>query len=787
MSDHISHTAITHHQQGPPPRGPSLLVLISCVVIALVALVAGVAIGPSVKSWADARRAAEVADKGASGTWYISQMHPWIIQPEPGQCPICGMDLTPVDPDRFAGEITIDPVIVQNMGVRIAEATRGDVQRDIRTVGTVSIDESRVTDVVPRFGGWIEEVHVGARWDTVARGDPLFRIYAPQVLTAEQEWLIADSAPVSAHQMSLLNAAERKLELLALPAAELIRLQREGKARDTVTVTAPGSGVVWMKNVHQGTQILPNTVAYRLVDLGRVWVEATLYERHLPFVTPGLQARIRLDYGVQQELDGRIDTIYPAVDPQTREIRVRFVFDNQNGPQGPVLKPGMFATVFMPATLATQVVTVPVEAVIGTGARKVVFVSLGRGKFEPRDVTLGGQGSDGRVAILDGIQPGEQVVVSGQFLLDSESKMREALAKVMKGDLASNQEPAPVQTAGELTTLSAPVAATWAMLLRHYLDTQDLLYQERLADLPTKAVQLQEAVQAFIAAGKQADEHFHHQHPAIADLEAQSATLKADSLDAFRPGFGALSITLDGLLKTFGQPQGLDTAVVGMRCGMARGIPEKGLWLQRGQDVRNPYFGAASDMRSCAADTWALPKSGAPAADPATDDRATNLDAAVAPMAQPQTLPTATVDLTARQIDALVALQEALFAQDLAPIHAAGAHLKTALQELGPDWEATMQQAQAIRLAADLHAARVAFGKLMVAVRNAVRQGAEGWDGVKLYRCGMARGIAEKGLWLQKETGSVQNPYFGADHGMAECAMSAWHITAEGLVEAEVE
>jgi Cu(I)/Ag(I) efflux system membrane fusion protein len=781
MSERNPSSAPTTHS-GKPPRGPSLRIIVICAVIALIAMTVGVAIGPVVKSWADSHRAAAVEEKAASGTWYISQMHPWIIQPEPGQCPICGMDLTPVDPDRFAGEISIDPVIVQNMGVRIAEARIGDIIRDVRTVGTVTIDESQVTDIVQRFGGWIEEMYVDAKWTRVAAGDPLFRIYAPQVLTAEREWLIASQAIESAHKEQLLDAAEQRLKLMALPPEELSRLQSDGTATDTVTIRSPVSGVVWTKNINQGSQIMPNTVAYRLVALGSVWVEATIYEQQLPFISLGQTAQVRMDYGARREFSGRIERIYPAVDQQTREVRVRFVFENADGPQGPVLKPGMFATVFMPSLRAAQAVTVPAESVIGTGSRNVVFVSLGRGKFEPRDVTLGPKGSDGRIAIQDGITAGEQVVTSGQFLLDSESKMREALAKIMKGDLATEQAPAPAPQAGSLIELPGGAQEAWAKVVRSYLALQEVLYDGDGSMTGEAVASLHASVAEFVDIGTQADQHFHHKYPDVASLQSQAVALNIHAMPALRVGFGDLSITMNGLLKVFGQPSGLASAVVGMRCGMAEGVPRGGVWLQRGDDVRNPYYGASSEMRSCAAEVWALPKAGQ--ADTERERQAPS-DEADDGTAKQST--GALISIEPEHVEMVLALQRALYANDLEQSRTAGKELKTALEDLGVNWVAAMHQAHAISLASDLQSARVAFGHVLVAVRDAAAAGSGAFDGVNFYRCGMARDVPEKGVWLQGEAGPIRNPYFGAGHGMAGCAMESWKATAEGLIEVEVK
>lgn len=781
MTEHEPHESqasapIVH---GKPPQGLSVKTITIYVAISVVMLLVGIVLGPPIKSWADARRASAVESGGESGTWYISQMHPWIIQPNPGQCPICGMDLTPVDPDRFAGEMAIDPVVVQNMGVRIAPAQEGNISRNIRTVGTVTVDEARITDVVQRFGGWIEEVYVAAQWNAVKKGEPLFRIYSPAVFAAEEEYLIARQGRGIQGGERLFAAAQQKLKLLAVPEQEMQRLQREGSAAYSIIVRSPASGVIWKKNINTGTEIAAKTVAYTIADLSSVWIEATLYENQLPFIHQGQSAQVRLDYGEQVSLDGTIDYIYPSVDPRTREMRARFVFANRMTNAGHALKPGMFATVFIHAQLAKNVTLIPHEAVIGTGARNIVFVSLGRGKFEPRTVTLGALGSDGMVAIADGIAIGEQVVTSGQFLLDSESKMREALAKVMKGDLASEQAPAASVVTGDVVTLPASVQATWKTLLETYLDLQQALYRGTALENSTAALKASAA--AFIAAGKAEDKHFHHSYPAVAQLETEVQALDAQSAEALRFGFSALSITLDGLVKQFAQPVGLKQALTGMRCGMAKGMPKKGVWLQYGNDIQNPYYGIASDMRDCAADDWGLPQiGGQPAKEASPEKILPEKINAAAPQAQ----------LNAPTIDAYLAVQTALYKNAFAEAGAASTVLMKALKDLGPSWTAVMHQAHAASDAADLKDMRIAWSGIGVAFKEYFAQHGNGGDAegiyknIKIYRCGMSRGMADKGVWLQG-LGEPENPYFGFKSGMSDCVSETWSMNADGLMEEE--
>ncbi|MDA3963377.1 MAG: efflux RND transporter periplasmic adaptor subunit [Planctomycetota bacterium] len=584
------------------PRGPRLRLIVLCGVIGLVTLIVGLALGPRVHTVLADYRASSDADLGADGTWYISQMHPWIIQPEPGQCPVCGMDLTPVDPDLFEAEIAIDPVVVQNMGVRVARAETGALSRSVRTLGTVTVDEARVSDVVQRFGGWVEEVFVEAQWDRVVPGQKLMRVYAPAVLAAEQEYLAAQAHADDAMGARVLKAARQRLELLGLDAAELKRLDAEGVASDTLVVRSAVSGYVWEKNVNRGSQIMPQSVAYRIANLDQVWIEATIYQQQAPFVAVGSPVRIQFEDS-RAERTGTVAAVYPQVDAGTRELTARIVLEN--GAASELVVPGQFVTLAIAGAQRAPAVLIPREAVIGTGERRITFVSLGRGKFEPREVELGALGDDGRVEVLAGVEDGELVVTSGQFLLDSESRMREALAKVMRGTAAGTVLPEAPASAS-IDGLPASAADAWRRLIESYLVVQDLLYRGE-GPLAQASNDLLGRTRGLVAETTAADEHFLHRYPLLGQLRDEVTALDASSPEALRPGFGAVGITLSSLLQRFGQPAGLSEPIAGWRCGMFSDAPDKGVWIQAGAEARNPFYGASSGMHECAVDQWSLP------------------------------------------------------------------------------------------------------------------------------------------------------------------------------------
>ena len=755
--------------------------LVAILILAIGMLVLGLAGGPKVRAWLASSEAASTTD---SGTWYISQMHPWIIQPEPGQCPICGMDLTPVDPARFAGEITIDPVIVQNIGVRIAMADRGPIVEALRSAGTVTVAEDRLFDVVPRFGGWVEDVFVDARFDRVEAGDPLFRVTSPEVLIAARDFaLVRDGA--GADDPALLAAARARLELLGIPAREVERLAAGGEPSDSLAVRAPANGVVWRREVRAGTTLAPRAIAMQIADLSTVWIETQVHERDLGRVVEGGAAEIEIDALPGVTLAATIDRVLPEIDARTRSTRARLVVDNRDG----VLRPGMFATVTIPRASDETFVRVPREAVIGTGARKVLFVSLGRGRFEPRDVTPGSIDREGRLAILAGVEEGEPVVVSGQFLLDSESRMREALAKVMRGDLAGDVAPAAPASARAVVTLDDATRNALATALDDYLALQDDLYRNDLEAARPAADRGRASLDAFLSTANAADEHFAHRVAGVAELRTTAAALDGDTLDALRVAFGEVSVALREVLLAVGAPENAGGPWVGMRCGMAEGIRDDGVWLQVGTDARNPYFGDASGMRSCAVDTWGVPPIGGAGEDHSGHDHAGHDHADHAShesgSAEPPPTDAPLESIDATTLAALIDLGDELHRDDLA---AARRSAVAALPHVeGHDHGAAslVPLLRSIADATELQAARVPFGRIGLLLRDAARAGKLPSDAdLSIHHCGMAPGIIEDGVWLQR--GPIpKNPYFGHEHGMAECAIDSWRVTDAGLVEVD--
>lgn len=353
--------------------------------------------------------------------YYTCPMHGSIRQAGPGQCPICSMTLVPVHEEQLAsGLITVDATRRQLIGVKIGQVTHRDMVKTIRSVGKVAFDERRISNVSLKFDAWIGDLkadYVGMR---VERGQMLFTVYSPELLSAQQEYLesrrrLASRGP----QDSLVQAAKRRLMLWDISAAQVRALERRGKALEYLPIFAPDSGTVIEKSVVDGSYMKAGGPLLRIADLSTVWVDAEVYEADLPLISQGMDAEVTLAYGPQQTRKAKVDYIYPYLQDKTRTARIRLVLDNADGS----LKPDMYAQVRLQADLGQRLV-VPDEAVLFAGESRVVFVDLAEdGKLKPVRVKTG-QRVDGFIEILEGLAPGDRVVTSGNFLIAAEAKLK---------------------------------------------------------------------------------------------------------------------------------------------------------------------------------------------------------------------------------------------------------------------------------------------------------------------------------------------------------------------------
>ncbi|MGC1481879.1 MAG: efflux RND transporter periplasmic adaptor subunit, partial [Chthoniobacterales bacterium] len=482
--------------------------------------------------------------------------------------------------------------------------TEGPLVKTTRTVGIVGYDEERVRDVNIKVSGWIEDISVDSLGQKVEAGEPLFSLYSPQLYSAQEDYLISRRGG----DRSLTAAARKRLEYFDTTAEQIDALEKRGKAEKTLQILSPFTGVVTEKHANEGMKVDPGMKVYRIADLSKVWVIATVYEYQLPYLEEGQSAKMTLAYIPGQTFEGRVAYIYPYLDTKTREAQVRLEFDNPTG----LLKPGMFANVELQSQLAAETTLAPRSAVIDTGVRQVAFVSLGEGKFEPRAVETGVTTSEGTIQILAGLEPGEMVVTSGQFLLDSEANMREALAKMLKGESAVHQE--AVVTAAVTETITLPSAASTALqsALDHSFAIQTALSEDSVAGVAEAAAQFSTAIEALAGTEIPDNPHFWHEHDSeLKTIQAQAKKLtQASDIAEARLGFGDLSVPFRQIVMQTGVPAGFGSEVLAMRCPMYLKDQGGAVWLQAAGDVRNPYMGTR--MLECFDERTAIPVAGEP-------------------------------------------------------------------------------------------------------------------------------------------------------------------------------
>jgi Cu(I)/Ag(I) efflux system membrane fusion protein len=390
--------------------------------------------------------------KAEAKTRYTCPMHPTIVSDHPGDCPICGMALVKVEPGgggaaarerRVADEagggagpveglitVNIDPQRQQLIGLRTVEATRGPVGASWRTVGKVAVDETNVHHVNIKVGGFVDTVYVDYVGRPVKRGERLFSIYSPDLLSVQQEYLLAlrTRKALAAGGIAtgagddLVESARERLRLWDIPESELKRLEETGKPTKNLTMYSPMTGVVTKKDIVMGHRLNEGDMPYEITDLSRVWVLADAYETDLARIKLGMTATLSLQAYPNETFKGKVIFIDPILDAKTRTAKVRLEFANPKAQ----LKPEMFGEVTLQSE-KREGLRIPADAVIDSGTKKVVFVALDEGKFQPREVEVGSVNGD-YVEIVAGLQVGDLVVSRANFLVDSESRLRASLA-----------------------------------------------------------------------------------------------------------------------------------------------------------------------------------------------------------------------------------------------------------------------------------------------------------------------------------------------------------------------
>jgi RND family efflux transporter MFP subunit len=373
--------------------------------------------------------------------YWVSPMDPGYIRDKPGKAP-CGMDLVPVyesTEEEAPGTIKVSPAAVQSMGVTTTKVQVRPLSRLTLTVGMVTFDERSLNVITTKMDGWVERLYVKATGDPIHKGQPLLSIYSPELVTTQQEYLLAlknlrtmQKSKIPEYQQGarrLLEAARQRLKFWDIPDSQIDELEQTGQVRKTLTLNSPVNGIVTKRMVTQGMFVKAGMPALEVADLSTIWVDADIYQYELPWIKVGQPVTMTLDYLPGESFQGRIDYIYPYMKEATRTARVRLRFPNP----GLKLKPEMFAQVRIESPVIHNAVVIPSDAVLDTGTKQHVFIALGKGRFEPREVKLGVLGNDGMREVLSGLKGGEEVVTSAQFMLDSESRFREAVQMMMPG------------------------------------------------------------------------------------------------------------------------------------------------------------------------------------------------------------------------------------------------------------------------------------------------------------------------------------------------------------------
>lgn len=406
---------------------------------------------------ADPAPGQETTHKAAPGEkkilYWQDPMHPAFKSDKPGKAPDCGMDLVPVyaegggpEGEMPSGTTQITAQKQQLIGVQYGQAALRPLVRTIRAVGRLSYDETKITHIHTKFDGWISKVYVDFTGQLIRKGQPLFTVYSPELVSTQQEYLIAKRAhkylsdapyaEVSEGANSLLDSARERLKLWDISDAQIDELDKTGKVQRDLTMYSPVNGFVLDRKAFENVRVTADTDLYTIADLSTVWANAEVYEYEVPYVRLGQKAIMSLSYYPGEAFKGKVSYIYPQLDTMTRTLKVRLDFPNSEFK----LKPDMYADIQLQIDYGTKLV-VPQDALLDSGTEQVVFVARGDGYFEPRKVKVGPK-IDDNVVILSGLQAGEKIVTSGNFLVDSESRLKTAMGQ-MAGMKMEGQKEAP--------------------------------------------------------------------------------------------------------------------------------------------------------------------------------------------------------------------------------------------------------------------------------------------------------------------------------------------------------
>ncbi len=419
---------------------------------------------------------------------YVCPMHPQIVKDEPGSCPICGMDLVLKEPEpqqQVGGEkkilyyrhphnpsitsdkpmkdemgmdyvpvyddggglsVKISPVVENNLGVRTAKAERDTLWRKIDTVGYVDYDESKISHIHLRTRGWIEKLYIESEGERVKKGQLLFDVYSPELVTAQEEYLQA----LDSRHKGLIKASKERLVALGISQQQIDDLNKNRQASQYVSIYARQDGIVARLGVREGMYVMPQIEVMSLADLSSIWIQAEIFESQVEWVKAGQPADVQLSYFPGRSWEGKVEYVYPGLNPKTRTLKVRLQFDNPDE----TLKPNMFADVTIYGGPKRGIVVIPSEALIRTGDEQRVILAMGEGRYQPRKVNAGIE-TGGWVEIKRGLSPGDMVVTSGQFLIDSEASLKASLQRMSSApdDVMSMQKSEAITGSGILHEL----------------------------------------------------------------------------------------------------------------------------------------------------------------------------------------------------------------------------------------------------------------------------------------------------------------------------------------------
>jgi Cu(I)/Ag(I) efflux system membrane fusion protein len=362
------------------------------------------------------------ADNEEGILYWVAPMDPNYRRDKPGKSPM-GMDLVPVyaDENTDASMILIEPEVVQNLGVRTVKAEKTQLWRGIDTVGYVDYDESKVSHIHLRTEGWIENLAVKSEGERVKKDERLFDLYSPELVNAQQEFVTA----LSSGNKSLIRASKLRLAALGVSDSQIKQIEKTRQTKQQISVYAPQDGVVSSLMVREGMFVKPSVNVMSLGDLSSVWLLAEVFERQAEWVRVGQPAEVKLSYVPGHVWQGKVEYIYPSLDAKTRTLKVRLRFENPD--EG--LKPNMYANVRIFGGPKNNIIVIPLEGLIRTGRDERVIIDLGDGRFEARNVVSGIE-SGNYVEIIQGVDEGERIVTSGQFLIDSEASMRAGIERM---------------------------------------------------------------------------------------------------------------------------------------------------------------------------------------------------------------------------------------------------------------------------------------------------------------------------------------------------------------------